>query len=219
LSAAFPPIELTSLQQIMARHLALYRRRAPYYQMVMLNDLRSVWVGKHARLLDIGGGTGVIAQAVAELFPVGSVHTIDLVDRFCPTLSVHKSVYDGASIPYADGQFNAATMNNVLHHVPVGSRTSLLREIRRVVNGPLYIKDHIRLGWLDGVRLAALDAAGNVPFGGMVWARYLSPTEWAGHASASGYQVGARAAGCYRRGAGALVFPNRLEIVMRFDPV
>ena len=212
-------IDPSRLQAVLAPHLALYRRKLPTYQATMLNGLRAVWAGPHRRLLDVGGGTGVIAQAIAELFPAGEVTAIDLVDRFCPSLSVAVQAYDGRNSPFADGHFDAATLNNVLHHVPIEARVALLAEIRRVLAGPLYVKDHERAGPLDHWRLTALDAIGNVPFGGMIRARYLTRGEWEAVTSESGWRIAARAAPArYRRGAMALAFPNRLEVTMRLEP-
>ena len=212
-------IDPQRLQAILAPHLSLYRRKRPTYQATMLTSLRAVWAGPHRCLLDVGGGTGVIAQAIAELFPVDEVATIDLVERFCPTLTVAAQAYDGHNIPFADGHFDAATLNNVLHHVPPEARVALLCEVRRAVAGPLYVKDHERRGPLDHVRLTALDAIGNVPFGGMIRARYLTREEWEAVAAAAGWRIAARAAPArYRRGAMALAFPNRLEVTMRLEP-
>lgn len=208
------------LQGILAAHLQLYRRKLPVYQSVMLNTLSEIWVEHHDSLLDVGGGTGVIAQAISELFPVYRVEAVDLVDRFCPALSVSTRQFDGRTLPYADATFDAATLNNVLHHVPLAERAPLLREIRRVVAGPLYIKDHERRGAPDHLRLTVLDAIGNIPFGGMVWARYLDNKEWEQLAHDSGYRIAVRATlANYRSGLQGVLFPNRLEVTMRFEPV
>lgn len=215
-----PPIDPQRLQDILSRHLAIYRSKVPYYQATMLDSLRELWVDDHRSLLDVGGGTGVIAQAMAELFPVTEVQAVDLVDRFCPSLTVPTRQYDGRTLPFADDRFEAATLNNVLHHVPVTERASLLREIRRVVKGPLYIKDHESGGTLDNLRLTAMDAIGNIPFGGMLKAHYLDRAEWQALATESGYQIAARAAPSrYRRGIYAWLFPNRLEIALRLERV
>lgn len=214
------PINPHDLQNILSRHLAMYRTKVPLYQATMLNSLREVWGKHHNRLLDVGGGTGVIAQAMAELFPVGDVVSVDLVNRFCPSLSIQTQQYDGASLPFSDGAFEAATLNNVLHHVPIAARAGLLREIGRVVDGPLYIKDHETCGALDSLRLTAMDAIGNIPFGGMIRARYLNRPEWEKLASDGGYRITTRAAPLqYRKGAYALIFPNRLEVTMRLEKV
>jgi SAM-dependent methyltransferase len=211
-------IDPGKLQAVLGRHLALYRSRTPYYQATMLDSILDLWQGRHERLLDIGGGTGVIAQAVSELFPVAHVEAIDVVDRFCPTLSILARTYDGLALPYEDGRFDAAMLNNVLHHVPINSRADMLREIRRVVNGPIYIKDHEAQSSLDHLRLLTLDAIGNIPFSGMVSAQYLCPADWEALASASGYRIAARTTvRPYRSGPYALLFPNRLETTMRFE--
>lgn len=213
-------IDPQGLQDILSRHLAMYRTKVPSYQATMLNSLGAVWKKRHTRLLDVGGGTGVIAQAMAELLPVDEVLTVDMVDRFCSSLSVTTQQYDGTTLPFADNSFEAATLNNVLHHVPVAARTGLLREIRRVVEGPLYIKDHESCGVVDNLRLTAMDAIGNIPFGGMLWARYLDRAQWEQLASDSGYRITLRAAPLrYRKGAYALIFPNRLETTMRLEKV
>ena len=216
---AIPPIDPRLLQGILSRHLAMYRNKVPTYQAVMLDSLRELWSGHHRNLLDVGGGTGVIAQAMAELFPVDEVQAVDLVDRFCSSLSVPTRQYDGKTLPFADRSFDAATLNNVVHHVPIAARLDLLREIRRVVNGPLYIKDHETCGTLDKLRLTAMDAIGNIPFGGMIWARYLTQGEWERLAAESGYRIASRAAPAqYRKNIYALLFPNRLKVTMRFEP-
>lgn len=217
-TAELEPIDRRRLREILSRHLSMYRRKEPTYQATMLDTLRGLWSERHTRLLDVGAGTGVIAEAMAHLFPVDEVVAVDLVDRFCPDLSVVTSRFDGKILPFGDDAFDAATLNNVMHHVPVEARAKLLREIRRVVAGPLYIKDHEKRGVLDDVRLTILDAIGNLPFGGMLWARYLDRAEWERLAHDSGYRVARRAPGTvYRRSLFALVFPNRLEVTMRFE--
>lgn len=222
MTAELPPpsVDPGVLQGILAQHLSIYRRKVPVYQAVMLNTLSELWIGRYNAVLDVGGGTGVIAQAIAELFPAGRVEVVDLVDRFCPDLTVSTRRYDGKVLPFDDQTFDAATLNNVLHHVPVAERAGLLREIRRVVTGPLFIKDHERRYACDNLRLTALDAIGNIPFGGMLWARYLDDKEWEKVAQESGYRIAAKAVpASYRNGIYAALFPNRLEVTMRFEPI
>jgi SAM-dependent methyltransferase len=198
-------------------HLAMYRHKQPTYQTEMLNSLLAVWQGAPRRVLDIGGGTGVVAQCIADLFPVGAVTAIDIVDRFCPGLSIETRTYDGEKIPFADDSFDSATLMNVLHHVPIDVRPGLLAEIHRTVAGPLYIKDHLQRHWLDRARLSALDFVGNIPFGGMVRADYLDDREWRSLAEGAGYRVADTVQARYRAGPFAILFPNRLEITMRWE--
>ena len=219
MSYAAAAINVIDLQAILSRHLPMYLVKVPRYQAVMLDSVRELWQGRHEALLDIGGGTGVIAEAIAQLFPVGQVCTIDMVDRFASELSVQTGCYDGTHLPFEDRSFDAATINNVIHHVPVAERAALLREIRRVVAGPIYVKDHRTTGAIDNARLTVMDAIGNIPFDGQVKAQYLSGDDWLALASASGYRTGATAEPRdYRCGLHAFVFPNRLETTMRFDP-
>lgn len=211
-------IALDQVAQVLSRHTDHYRNRPPTYQHVMLNDLAQVWQGRVGRLLDIGGGTGVIAEAMQRLLPVDQVETVDVVDRFFRNLSVATHVYDGQRLPFADGSFEAATINNVMHHIPVAIRPAVMAEVRRVVAGPVYIKDHVAASSLDHARLTALDAIGNIPFGGQIKADYLSMAEWTELAAEAGYLIAAQVTGYYRTGVMAALFPNRLEAVFRLEP-
>jgi SAM-dependent methyltransferase len=211
-------IALDQVASVLARHTDHYRNRPPIYQHVMLNDLARIWQGRASRLLDIGGGTGVIAEAMQRLLPVDRVETVDVVDRFFPDLSVTTHVYDGERLPFANASFDAATINNVMHHIPVEVRGAVMAEIRRVVAGPVYIKDHVARSALDHVKLTLLDAIGNIPFGGQIKARYLTMPEWTKLANDSGYRIAEQHYGTYRMGAMAALFPNRLEAVFRLEP-
>lgn len=206
------------LQATLARHIRMYSWHAPKYQLAMLNSLAEVWEGPHDRLLDVGGGTGIIAQVLQELFPAGQVTSVDVEDRFLPSLTIDTMTYGGRELPFGDASFDAATINNVLHHVSEDDRQPLIAEVRRVVKGPVYIKDHLRLGPLDDARLTVLDLMGNMPFKGMVKAHYLSRGEWEELAAHGGYSISYAPGQVYRRGAFAALFPNRLEIVMKWSP-
>lgn len=215
-----PAINPQQLQPLMARHLPQYRNKKPHYQAQMLSSLFELGLDKATRLLDVGGGTGIIAEAMAAYLPGARVVAIDPVDRFCRDLSVETQPYDGRTIPFGDGEFDAATLNNVMHHVPAGERVALLREIRRVVAGPVFIKDHIGGTFVADLQLTILDAIGNIPFGGMIKAWYLSQAQWNELAAKAGYKIGATGQPrLYRGNPMAAAFPNRLETTLRFDPV
>ena len=212
-------LTVEDVQRCMAARVPIYSWRKPIYQYVALNDLRQLWDPGHRSALDVGGGTGLMAYAVKELFALGRVATVDIHDRFLPSLEIETAVYDGQTLPFADGSFDCILLFNVLHHVPIGSRARLLEECRRVAGrGPVYIKDHLSLGRVDDARLTILDLLGNLPFGGMVSASYLRDQEWRDLASATGHDPGEYVSGRYRSGLMAGVFPNRLEISMRWCP-
>ena len=208
---------LARVQPLLARHLPIYRVRVPSYHATLLQSLRALWDPAHARLLDVGGGTGIIAQAMKDLFGIADVTSVDVQDRFLKSLDIETRVYDGITLPFADGSFDCLTFSNVLHHVPPERRARLLRECARVVGaGPLYIKDHLAVSRLDHARLLALDALGNVPFGGMVKASYLTAADWDTLAARCGYRIDRQASGPYRSGLFERAFPNRLEVTMRW---
>jgi len=214
------PITIDDVQRCMAPYLPIYSWHKPSYQHVALTSLQRLWDPGHARALDVGGGTGVLAQTIKALFGLQHVASVDVHDRFLPSLSIATAVYDGVNLPFAAGSFDCVLLFNVLHHVPIADRVPLLRECRRVAGrGPLYIKDHVSRGVTDDARLAVLDLLGNAPFRGMVTASYLREAGWHDLAAAAGYEAGERVTGEYRGGLMGVLFPNRLEVSMRWRPL
>jgi ubiquinone/menaquinone biosynthesis C-methylase UbiE len=210
-------ITVDEVQRCLAPHLPLYAWHKPSYQTVALNDLRKLWRSTDRRALDVGGGTGVLAYAIKTLFGLEHVASVDVHDRFLSSLNIETAIYDGINLPFGDNSFDCVLLLNVLHHVPVNQRVALLRECRRVAGrGSLYIKDHLSRGPIDSGRLAVLDLLGNAPFAGMVSARYLREAEWQDLALKAGYRAEAQLAGEYRNGLFGALFPNRLEISMRW---
>lgn len=213
-------ITVDAVRRCLSAHVPLYAWRTPHYQHVVLSTLQRQWDPAHRSALDVGGGTGVMAQAVKTLFALARVASVDVENRFLASLDVETSVYDGAILPFADNSFDCILLFNVLHHVPVTGRATLLRECRRVAGrGPIYIKDHLSQGPVDDLRLAALDLLGNLPFSGMVRASYLREADWRDLAAHTGHQSAAPLSGPYRQGLAAVLFPNRLEVSMRWCPV
>jgi ubiquinone/menaquinone biosynthesis C-methylase UbiE len=66
-------ISLDQVTRSLASRISLYRWRKPVYQTALLSSLGKIWDRSHRSVLDIGGGTGIMAQTVKELFPVDSV--------------------------------------------------------------------------------------------------------------------------------------------------
>ena len=207
---------LAAVQPLIARHLPIYRVRVPAYQTTLLQSFAQLWDPAHTRVLDVGGGTGIIAQAIKDLFGVAHVTSVDIEDRFLKSLDIETRIYDGMKLPFADGSFDCVTFSNVLHHVPPPARPALMWECARVAgSGPIYIKDHLAASRLDHARLMLLDLMGNVPFGGMVKAGYLTAEDWQRLAAAPGYRIDRQITGAYRSGYFERLFPNRLEVTMR----
>jgi len=214
--AWFPPE--TVIAEMLAQHQPIYRWRKPQYSVQLLRDLALLLPERSCRILDIGGGSGLIAEAITRFFPGKSVTVIDVVDRFLPSLTVERKTFDGRTIPYADGAFDCALFSNVLHHVPGEARVKLVAEALRATGGAcVVVKDHIADSTLDHARLAWLDFVGNLPFGGMVRAQYPSVADWQQLFAATNCRAERLAGSDYRAGAAAAMFPNRLEVLFRLQ--
>lgn len=202
--------------RLLAAHQPAYRWRRPKYALQLLKDLSLLLPEGDCRVLDVGGGSGLIGQAIAHFFPGKRVTAIDVVDRFLPGVTIEHGTFDGQRIPHADGAFDCALLSNVLHHVPPAVRRQLLAEALRVTAGRcVIVKDHLAGSALDHARLAWLDFVGNLPFGGMVRARYLSAEAWERLFADAGCIAGRLAPAPYRSGLASVAFPNRLEILFR----
>jgi SAM-dependent methyltransferase len=208
--SSFPPE--ARVVDYLAGHQAVYRYRSPRYQIRLLKDLAALMPAGDCRVLDIGAGNGLIGGAIRDLFPGKSVMGVDISLRLLPSVGLSCTIYDGVNLPFADRSFDCALLCNVLHHVDPASRARVVREALRVTGGgPVIVKDHLARSRLDRLRLAALDLAGNLPFGGMVSAEYLGEGEWSSLLSQTGCTGTALPVSAYRSGLSALCFPNRLE--------
>ncbi|HEY2336838.1 MAG TPA: class I SAM-dependent methyltransferase [Burkholderiales bacterium] len=212
--AWFPPD--AELERALAARQPVYRWRRPRYLLRQLKDLAALMPEGPCRVIDVGAGSGLVGETIARFFPGKHVTAIDVVDRFLPGLGVAHSTFDGRRIPHGDGAFDCAIFSNVLHHVPLAARAPLLAETVRVTGGRcIVIKDHLAASALDHARLAALDFIGNLPFGGMVWARYLTDAQWRALFDAARCDAERVVGPRYRSGAMGAAFPNRLEVLFR----
>jgi SAM-dependent methyltransferase len=96
-------------------------------------DLMRVLAGLGARASFSGCdvSTGMLAEA-AQRWPAGQGAAPALVAQ------------DGARTPFADGQFDVATVSAVLHHVALPERPAVYAELGRVLKpgGRLYVFEH-----------------------------------------------------------------------------
>jgi ubiquinone/menaquinone biosynthesis C-methylase UbiE len=213
-------ISLADVTRTLAGRIPLYRWRRPIYQTALLRSLRKTWRPTDRTVLDVGGGTGIMAQSIKELFALDRVASVDVEDGYLESLDIETRTYDGRTLPFADRSFDCVLLCNVLHHVPKDRRRALLEECGRVAAaGTVYIKDHLAASRLDHARLAVLDLLGNVPFGGMVEASYLEAADWRTLAQDAGFRIETQDCDVYRAGPMARLFPNRLEVAMRWAKV
>jgi SAM-dependent methyltransferase len=206
-------ISLDEVTRCFASRISVYRWRRPTYQAALFRSLGLVWHPKHKRVLDVGGGTGIVAQTIKDLFPVDRVVSVDIADRYLKGLDIETATYNGRTLPFNDGEFDCVLLCNVLHHVPKDLRVPFLKECARVA-GTLYIKDHLAESILDRLRLTILDHIGNVPFGGMTKASYIARAEWLGLSDQAGLRITQWQDDIYRGRAASWMFPNGLEVLM-----
>ena len=126
-------------------------------------------VARPASILDVGCGEGVLTERWAHSIR-GRVVGIDLDDpklrdewarRSLPNLEFRTGL--GASLPYADGEFEAATAMEVLEHVP--DPDAVLAEMARVASRWLLVSVPREPLWraLNVARGAYIRDLGNTP--------------------------------------------------------
>jgi SAM-dependent methyltransferase len=107
---------------------------------VHLNETIVPWVVSHlapgARVLDVGGGSGVYASGVVRAAAGASVVGVDISramveQRREDPLLTENVVADMEALPFANGAFDAVLFAMSLHHVPDPARA--LREAYRVL--------------------------------------------------------------------------------------
>ena len=120
--------------------LAFFGRDVDFYAKLKADDLvarldRHLGDVARVRLLDVGCGPGITdAHLVGR---VGELHGVDVAGNLLdeaaaanPGARYH--AFDGATLPFEDGAFDASFAICVLHHVEPDQRPSLVREMRRV---------------------------------------------------------------------------------------
>jgi ubiquinone/menaquinone biosynthesis C-methylase UbiE len=80
-------------------------------------------------LLDVGTGAGYVSAALAARGR--RVHGVDIVDAR-RVQGTGFDLWDGATLPFPDGTFDAVLFGFVLHHIPDARKLDVLTEARRV---------------------------------------------------------------------------------------
>ena len=127
-----------------------------------------------ARVLDVGCGDGRLAALIKQQRPDLTIAGIDVLAR--PGSFIPVELFDGTTIPYEAGSFDAVMFVDTLHHT--ADPAVLLREGIRVAKRGLLIKDHTRDGLLAGPTLRFMDEVGNARHGVALPHVYWSRSEW-----------------------------------------
>lgn len=127
------------------------------------------------RVLDLGCGDGQVAVGLMALRPDLAVQGVDVLLR--PVTHIPVTLYDGASLPFADDSFDYVTIVDVLHHTD--DPAAVLAEASRVARQGVVIKDHLREGLLAGPTLRLMDWVGNRGHDVRLPYNYLDGGEWA----------------------------------------
>ncbi len=109
-------------------------------------------IAPHSRIIDIGAGKGLLAQAMAERLNA-CVTMVDVAQYNQTDLPL--AVCDSRSLAFADDSFDYAVLSFVLHHTPKPER--ILREALRVSPQVVVIENDVQ-GRLRGWLTKAIDS-------------------------------------------------------------
>lgn len=125
-------------------------------------------------VLDVGAGTGEMAQAISSFRPELTFTGVDVYIR--PKTFIPVIKYDGDKLPFEDNSFDAVITVDVLHHCD--DAVAVLKECARVSKKFVIIKDHISDNAYDEKILAFMDWVGNSAHGVVLPYNYLSSSDW-----------------------------------------
>lgn len=126
-------------------------------------------------VLDLGCGDGQVAVGLMAQRPDLKVEGVDVLKR--PVTHIPVTLYDGATLPFADGSFDYVTIVDVLHHTD--DPGAVLAEAARVARRGVVVKDHLREGLLAGPTLRLMDWVGNRGHDVRLPYNYLDSAQWA----------------------------------------
>jgi SAM-dependent methyltransferase len=150
-----------------------------------LADALAARLPANAEVLDVGCGDGSIAHLVLQRRPDVSITGVDVLVRSETRIPVIE--YDGWTLPFADGSFDAVSLVDVVHHADDPAR--LLGEATRVSRHQVLIKDHVADGFLARPTLRLMDWVGNARHGVRLPYNYLTRAQWLDHIGRLGVAI------------------------------
>jgi ubiquinone/menaquinone biosynthesis C-methylase UbiE len=146
--------------------------RLPYGRRVVTSLARQI--GHAESLLDVGCGDGTNTRALADQIGAKRIVGADVLVRSTATIEVHP--YDGIHLPFPDRSFEAVSIVDVLHHCT--EPRAVLKEIMRVADKVVAIKDHFVYGPVTRTMIYYMDIAGNAKDAIPVPGTYFEPQQW-----------------------------------------
>lgn len=126
-----------------------------FFARYKIEDVAQVWARKKGtspvgHVLDFGGGIGVSAPHLAELFPAAQITLADVSARSMAiaesrgVAALRTLLFDGKALPLDDDHIDTGLAACVFHHIPEDQHIDLLAEIRRVMKpgGLFFIFEH-----------------------------------------------------------------------------
>ena len=186
------------------------RRRAR-----VLADRLAILLPPRGEVLDVGCGDGAISATLARRRSDLSFEGVDVLVR--DAVGIPTKRFDGETLPFADRQFAAVMLVDVLHHTD--DPMILLREARRVARESILIKDHLVEGFLAEPTLRFMDRIGNRRHGVVLPYNYWASDRWAAAVEELDVRVEVwdGTLGLYGFPAG-LLFERRLHFMARLRP-
>lgn len=141
-----------SYDELVKKSIGFMGRKHDYYTQVkadcLLENLQKLYgEARTLRVLDVGCGIGMtdrfLSPSLEKLAGVDiSSASIERARRENPM--VRYEVYDGRTLPFGTGLFDAAFLICVLHHVALDERVALMREVRRTLRpgGAVFVFEH-----------------------------------------------------------------------------
>jgi len=169
-----------------------------------------------ASVLDVGSGDGMLAARIGELRPDTRIAGVDVLVR--PESRIRVQSFDGTRLPFANDEFDAILLVDVLHHAR--EQQALLSETARVARRAVIIKDHSVRGTLARPTLRFMDWVGNARHGVSLPYSYWTPAQWEHGLSAARLRVTERRdrLGLYPWPA-SLIFERSLHFIAVLEPL